>query len=84
MFALRAYLEMAVIFHGAEKNWVLLARFFLSKRKKNLAGTLSGKVLANPTEVDTIWGKQLNIAGVKAAYLILMTSLLRIVIPLFR
>ena len=40
--------------------------------------------MANPTEVDTIWGKQLNIAGVKAAYLILMTSLLRIVIPLFR
>lgn len=41
---------------GRKKNWVLLAEFFLSKRKKNLAGTLSGKVLANPTEVDTIWG----------------------------
>ena len=31
---------------GRKKNWVLLAEFFLSKRKKNLAGTLSGKVLA--------------------------------------
>ena len=31
---------------GRKKNWVLLERFFLSKRKKNLAGTLSGKVLA--------------------------------------
>ena len=47
MFALRACLEITAIFCAAEKkNWLLFAAIFLSKRKKNLAGALSGKVLA--------------------------------------
>lgn len=70
---------------GLNPFWALKTVLKTGKKKTQKPLIFKGfRVVANPTEVDTIWGKQLNIAGVKAAYLILMTSLLRIVIPLFR
>ena len=47
MFALRACLEMAAIIDAAEEGiGCFLRQFSFPNAKKNLAGTVSGKVLA--------------------------------------